>query len=306
MISIKNFCFGAHNLRRGLLLSGLFACAIWIVSCATQSVDPLTLEITQLDKEESQFPPVEDDLLVSPHLLLSLVTYKDPTVTEPRLTAITNFLHHGLERYANFSTIPITKVAELMSAEENRRFQPGNVADAIALGNQLNAAFVAQLQIQIVSSKIVKSIDHYTANTNMTVFTTDSGQVVFKQDLVFDTFDTEASEKALRLLVQEYFPLRAYILETRGDRQYAKISIGRSLGVKIGREFLVREREVKSEIVMGMNRKTVSFSPLALGTVKVIEVMEDESWVTIEKSSRMQIKKGMVVFSKPEKSNIFL
>jgi hypothetical protein len=269
-------------------------------------VDPLTLEITRLDKEESPFPPAEDELSVSPHLLLSLVTYKDPTVTEPRLAAVMDFLHNGFERYANFSAIPMNKVAELMTSEENRRFLASNVADAIQLGNQLNASFVAQLQVMIGASKIVKNVDHYTANANMTIFTTDSGQVVFKQDLVFDTLDPEASEKELRKLVQEYFPLRAFILETRGDRQFGKISIGRSLGIKIGREFLVREREVKSEIVMGMNRKTVSFSPLALGTVKVVEVMEDESWVSIEKSDRSKIKKGMIVFSRPEKSNIFL
>ncbi len=72
-----------------------------------------------------------------------------------------------------------------------------------------------------------------------------------------------------------------------------------------GREFMIRERIVKNEIVMGMSRKNVSFSPLALAIVKVINVMEDESWISINERDRVKVKKGQVLFSQPEKSNIF-
>ena len=287
-----------------ILLSILFA-LITLGSCTPQYVDPLTLDITEIDKEEAPFPPTSDELSVSPYLLLSLTTFKDPTVTDSRMNTVIRFIHKSFEQHANFSAIPMKKVDELLKTEENRRFQASNVADAIQLGKSLDAAFVGQFQIMIGESKVIKSIDHYVANVNLTIFTTDSGQVVFKKDIAFDTQDPEASERDLKKLVQEYFPLRAFILETRGDRQYGKISIGRSLGVKIGREFMIRERIVKSEIVMGMSRKTVSFSPLALAIVKVINVMEDESWIFITERDRDKVMKGQVLFSQPEKTNIF-
>ncbi|MCG8337152.1 MAG: hypothetical protein MJE63_21845 [Proteobacteria bacterium] len=274
-------------------------------SCVPRYVDPLTLDITDRDKQQSAFPPTSEELSASPYLLLSLITFKDPTVTEPRLSTVMKFVHRSFEKNANFSAIPMKKVDELLASDANRRFMASNVADAIQLGTTLGANFVSQVQISISESQIVESIDQFVANVNFTIFTTDSGQVIFKQDFAYDSQDPVGSEADLKKLVQQYFPLRAYILETRGDRQYAKISIGRSLGVKNGREFLVRQRTVKNEIVMGLSRRTVSYSPLALASVKVMEVMEDESWVFIAERDRDKVMKGQTVFAKPEGRSLF-
>ena len=283
----------------------IVVCALMIAlalgSCSPKEVDPMLLGQTARDKQEAPFPPTEQELSVSPHLMLTLVTYKDPTVTESRLSETLAFIHHTFERNANFSAIPKKKVDELLSTEENRRFQADNVADAIQMGKMLNASFVAQAQVMITESEVVDSIDHYVAKTNLTIFTTDSGQVVFKKDVFYDSQDPEGSKGDLKRLVQQYFPLRAYILETRGDRQYGKISIGRSLGVKIGREFQVRNRQVKNEIVAGKTRRKVSFGALAIATVEVVKVMEDEAWVFIAEEDRNKVMKGQVVFSLPEK-----
>jgi hypothetical protein len=274
-------------------------------SCTPKHVDPLTLGITGRDQQQSQFPPTVEELSASPYLLLSLITFKDATVTETRLSAIMTFVHRSFETNANFSAIPMKKVDELLASEANRRFMASNVADAIQLGTTLGADFVGQVQIMVGESQVVKSIDHFVANVNLTIFTTDSGQVIFKKDFAYDSQDPEGSEADLKKLVQQYFPLRAYILETRGDRQYAKISIGRSLGIKTGREFLVRQRTVKNDIVMGLSRRSVSYSPLALASVKVMEVMEDESWVFIGKRDRDKVMKGQTVFAKPEVLSLF-
>ena len=273
--------------------------------CAPKDVNPLSLPITEKDKETAPFPPESDELAITPRLLLSFVVFKEETVTDARLTKSLDFIHSTFEEYGNFSAIPQAKVKELLESAENQQFQPSNIADAIQLGNSLQADFVGQLQIMIAGSQVVDNIDHFKANVNFTIFTTDSGQVVFKKDIMYDTLDPETSKKELKKMVQENFPLRGFILETRGDRQYAKISLGRTLGIKIGREFQVRERVVKNEVVMGMTRKTISFSPLALATVPVIEVMEDSSWVRIDEKFRETVKKGQVVFSRPEKEKLF-
>lgn len=297
-----------HTLRKsGFVCFVCFVFAsLFFVSCAPKHVDPLTLDITPLDKKEAPYPPTEEELTVSPYLLLSVISFQDATVTDERKEKAMKFVHKSFEKYANFSAIPMGKVDELLKSETNRRFQASNVADAIQMGKDLNASFVSQVQIMISESEVVNSIDQFVANINLTIFTTDSGQVVFKQDIGFDTQDPKGSELDLKKLIQQYFPLRAFIIETRGGRQYGKISIGRSLGVKAGREFLVRQRVVKSEIVMGMTRRTVSFSPLAVATVKVVQVMEDEAWVAISERDREIVMKGMVVFASPEKVLPFL
>ncbi len=274
-------------------------------SCTPKYVDPMTLKITDIDLEEAEFPPTQKELTVSPYLMLSLVVYKGDTVTESRLNNILGFVHRSFRNHGNFSPIPQNEVKVLLSSEENKRFQPSNVADAIQLGKTLNAAFVAQYQVMIAESQIIENIDHFKSSTNLTIFTTDSGQVRFKKDLIYDTQDPEQSELNLKKLIQQDFPLQGYILETRGGRQYAKVSIGRGLGIKLDRKFQVRERIVKNEMVMGISRRTVSFPPLALATVTTVKVMEDAAWVRIEKSDQAKVKKGQMVLALPETSALF-
>ncbi len=304
---MKNHQIGVwkHIKLWGYLGIILFSFIFFLNGCAPKDVDPLTLPITEKDLETAPFPPENEELANTPRLLLSFVVFKDQTVTDDRLNNTIDFVHSVFEEFGNFTAVPRAKVKELLAVEENQRFQASNIADAIQLGTSLNADFVGQLQVMIGESQVVDNIDQYIANVNMTIFTTDSGQVVFKKDIAYDTQDPEASKTALKKMVQENFPLRGFILETRGGRQYAKISMGKSLGIKIGREFQVRERTVKNEVVMGLTRKTISFSNLSLATLPVIEVMEDEAWIRIDEKFRNNVKKGHVVFSKPEKGKLF-
>ncbi len=305
---MKNNLIGTlllKNVHWKFLLLTMLALILVLGGCAPKDVNPLSLPITEKDKETALFPPESDELSVAPRILLTLVVFKEQTVTDARLSSTLGFIHSIFEENGNFSAVPQNKVRELLAREENQHFQASNIADAIQLGASLEADFVGQLQVMIGESQVVDNIDHYKANVNFTIFTADSGQVVFKKDIVYDTLDPETSKKELKKLVQENFPLRGFILETRGDRQYAKISLGRSLGIKIGREFQVRERMVKNEVVMGMTRKTISFAPLALATLPVIEAMEDASWVRVDAKFRETVKKGHVVFSRPEKGGLF-
>lgn len=274
--------------------------ALLIGSCATKQINPLTLPLKPSDSEETRFPPTESELVLRPHILLPLVTAKDPTVTDERLRDVLHFVHTSLEKNGHFSVLSRQETSILLKKEENKHFQPGNIADAIQLGATVNADFVSQMQITVIESKMVNNVDHFKANVNLTIFTTGSGQVVVKNDIVYDSQELEESKRDLKKLVQTYFPIRGYILETRGGHQVAKISLGRSVGIELGRNVQVREREVTDEIVNGVARRTVSFAAAALTTAEVIKVQEDHSWILIEEGDRHKIKKGQVIFTLPE------
>ncbi|MBU3918169.1 hypothetical protein KKA14_21780 [bacterium] len=280
--------------------------ALFLGSCANKEINPLSLKILETDKQEATFPPSQEELAIEPRLLLSLILYKDNTVTDDRLNQILSFVHQEFEKHGNFTTIPRNQIEALLANEENRRFQLSNVADAIQLGKSMDAAFVAQLQITIPESKIKEGVDTFKANINLTMFRTDSSQVILRKDIQFNTEKYKESSQILKKAVQENFSLRGYILETRGGQQVAKISLGRSMGIQLNREFQVRERIVETTLVEGATRKSVSFHPTALAVVKVIKIMENESWVEINLKDRSKIKKGQVVFSLPDNDNIFL
>lgn len=286
-----------------LVITFLLVSLALIWGCASKPINPMNLPVTASDKVEAEFPPTEDELIIRAQLMLPLIVYKDQTTTEQRLTQILSFLNQGFEQNANIAVIPQQEVRDLLSEEENKRFQSTNVADAIQLGNSLKAKFVSQIEITIVESKIVKGVDQFSTNINITIFTTDSGQVVFQKNFNLNTQKYEKSEEEFKILVQRFFPVRGYILETRGGHQVAKISLGRSLGIKLNREFHIRDRQVKTQMAGGATRRIVSFSPTALTTAKVIKVMENESWILIDKKDRIKIKSGQVVFALPEKKS---
>lgn len=295
-LSQKRFC----TRKIQLCLIAVF-CGVFLISaCTPKKIDPMAFQILEADKIEAQHPPTEEELVLRPYILLPLVVYKDQTTTDARLNDLLHFIHSSLKKNGNFSIIPKNQVDALLAKEENNHFQPSNIADAIQLGTSVNATFVSQMQITIIESKMVDNMDVFKANISLTVFTTDSGQVVFQQDIKWDAKKPERSNKKLKQLVQTYFQIRGYILETRGAHRVAKISLGRSVGIELGRKMQIRERIVKSEIVNGVSRKNVSFGVNALATTKVIKVMENDCWVLVDKKDMQRIKKGQVAFTLPD------
>ena len=290
------FCLCTAPLR--LLL--VFGCIILLSGCTQKKVDPLAFPILEADKLEAQYPPKEEELILRPNILLPLLVFKDQTVTDERLNEITHFINSTFEKYGNFSIISKNQTDTLLAKAENKHFQSSNIADAIQLGTSVNADFVSQMQATIIESKMVENVDRFKANINLTVFTTSSGQVIIQQNIHYDSQKFDRSYKKLKQLIQAYFPIRGYILETRGAHQVAKISLGRSVGIELGRKIQIRERTVKSQIINGVSRRIVSFDVNTLATTKVIKVMEDDSWVLVNKKDQSKIKKGQVIFTMAE------
>jgi|GEM_PF-1673012 len=278
----------------------IFGSVILLSGCAQKKIDPLTFPILEADKLEAQYPPSKDELVLRPNILLPLLVFKSQTVTEGRLKEISHFVNSSFKQYGNFSIISQNQTDTLLAKKENKHFQPSNVADAIQLGSSVNADFVSQMQATIIESKMVDNVDRFKANINLTVFRTDSGQVVVQENIRYDSQKYDRSYKDLKQLIQTYFQIRGYILETRGAHQVAKISLGRSVGIELGRKIQIRERIVKTQIINDVSHSIISFDVNALAETEVIKVMEDDSWVLVNKKDQVKIKKGQVVFTMPE------
>jgi hypothetical protein len=258
------------------------------------------IPIFEADKLEAQFPPSNDELVLRPNILLPLLVFKGQTVTEERLKEINHFINSSFKQHGNFSIISKNQTDTLLGKDENKHFQPSNIADAIQLGSSVNADFVSQMQVTIIESKMVDNVDRFKANINFAVFRTDSGQVVVQEDIHYDSQRYDRSNKNLKQLIQTYFQIRGYILETRGNHQVAKISLGRSVGIELGRKIQIRERTVKTQIINDVSHSIISFDVNALTETEVIRVMEDDSWVLVNKKDQSKIKTGQVVFTMPE------
>lgn len=280
----------------------IFITILLATSCAEKKIDPYALQILPEDKVASKFPPTKEELVPVLEQMVLLVASKNETVSQTRLDQLVTFIRSGISNHSNVKNIPSEKLDETFKEKEFHAFQPDNVSEAIRLGKKLNARFVSQLQLSIKEAKMVEGVDRFKANVNFSVFTTDSGQIMFKQNLEYDSSNPTESNVKLKEVIQKYFPVKGYILETRGNHQVAKISVGRSLGVTLNQMFNVRARTVESTVTFGFVRRSVSYSQEVIAPVTVIKVMENEAWVSIPEKDRPKIKLGQVLFSLPEKN----
>ncbi|MDT8445319.1 MAG: hypothetical protein RRB13_00315 [bacterium] len=283
----------------------LWSLVLLLAACAPQKVEPTKLPLTAIDEQKTAFPPEENELLQKPRLYVNLITHKHPTVTQAREEAILGFTADSLSRYAAFAPIEQRRVENLLSQSDYRGFRAESAAQAIELGKALGAQFVMQTELSIASSKLEKGVDRFKAIVGLTVFKVDSGQVVFKENLNYDSSEPAESRQEVKPVIQRAFPLMGFVLQTRGDRQVAKISLGSSLGLQVGRKVQIRKRKIERDLVQGLNTGVISYSE-ALATAEVIQVQANDAWVELDPRDRDKIHQGDVVYTLPEKrSSLF-
>lgn len=287
-----------------ILLISTFILMVLFSGCE-KKINPSMLGVLPEDKAVSEHPVTEEELEYKQPAMILKVVSKSSDVTEARYQFIQNSLKQAMKKYGFFKIIPDEQIEEQLKTEEYKSFDPKNVADMIQLGRDFSASHIAQEEIKIISSSKKSGSDNFKAEVILTLFTAGSGQVIVKEKVEVNSIYPKATEVRLKKLIQTYLPLKGYILETRGGHQVARISLGRALGVMAGREFLVHKRELKNQfsgdqkLAFGVLQTKISYSaPIA--RVKVIEVMENDAWVLIDKNDRSKIRIGQAVFSRPE------
>ena len=275
--------------------------ALLVSSCSEKKIDPYALPIAPEDLITAEFPPTREELVPVLEQMLILVAAGNGSVSQDRLDHILAFVRSGVHYYSNVTCIPPQELEEALKEKAFRAFQPDSVSEVIRLGRKLNARFAIQLRTTFKETKPNEGVDRFAAKVSLTAIRTDSGRIMFTESLEYNSSDPKRSMKTLGRQVQKYFPIQGFILETRGNRQVAKISVGRSLGVKLGRVFFVRERVIENMAVTGGVGKVTSYSRNVVAPVRVFRVMENESWVFIPKKNRSKIQLGQVLFSQPEK-----
>ena len=248
----------------------------------------------------TEFPPTKEELIPVLEQIVILVAAKQDTVSQSRLDQILEFIRFGMNSYSNIKTIARQELDNALEEKEFQSFRPDSTADAARLGRRLHARYIGQLRLTMQEARLEKGVDRFIANANFIVFAAESGQTLFSGDIQYDSSNLRKSLQRLAEHIQIHFPIKAFILETRGDRQVAKISVGRSLGVELDRQFHVHERTVEHTMAPGSIRKRISYSQEVIALVRVIRVMENESWVSVPEKERGKIKLGQVLFSQPE------
>lgn len=298
----------AESRKKGGLFSlpkrsfAVLAIVLLASSCAKKRVDPYALPILPEDRVTAEFAPTEEELVPVPQRMLLLAAAGNEAASQNRLERILAFVRSGMGRYGNIRCVPQRESEDVLREEEFRLFRPESISEVVRLGKRVEARFATQLRVAVRETESDEEPDRLVADIDLTVVATGSGRTVFKENLKYDSARPQRSLKTIGKPVQRHFPIKGFILETRGGRQVAKISVGRSLGVELNRLFHVRERFVAREVVRGAVRKSIDYSREVVAPVRVIRVMENESWVSVPEGRRSKVMLGQVLFSQPERN----
>lgn len=109
--------------------------------------------------------------------------------------------------------------------------------------------------------------------------------------------NSEKQTKAIRQDLQTYLPHKGFILETKNERKYAKINLGKNINLKKGDIFFVFSRKIVKSTTIGIYKQTnIQYSEKPLGQIEVIHIEKDHSWSIISTTDRDTIQAGMPVF----------
>ncbi len=126
----------------------------------------------------------------------------------------------------------------------------------------------------------------------------------FEKQLVAETNwipSQKASDKHFKRNIAVYFPLKGFIISTKGDRILLKINLGKKLNVKKGDFFAVHSRkiivETKTNLTAIYTQRKIKYSNNYLARVRVVKVESEYSWALAHPKDSKKIKAGMPIFS---------
>ncbi|OGG97481.1 MAG: hypothetical protein A2508_01470 [Candidatus Lambdaproteobacteria bacterium RIFOXYD12_FULL_49_8] len=269
-----------------------------LTACTAHAPDPRRLEITQLDQEQTTFPPSEVELVYQPALMVLLLEEKDPIKPLEQSDLVTLALvSDQLAAQAGLVQVPRTQIQAVLKDQKWRNLRPESIMEALEFGKSMGAQFVGQLRVQTQAERQVQFW--------LKVIKVDTGQLVFSETFKFLPDKQDRIIENLKPVLQAHFPIIGWVLQTRGDREMVHISLGTAEGVKPGRPVVFRSRRIERGLEEGVNTGRIEYSEI-LAKGKVTESGTEGSWVWVEEAGRGKLRWGDLVFTAPEsKGNFF-
>ena len=198
------------------------------------------------------------------------------------------FVQNNLER-TEFRELKI-----LIEEEKFRRYDQPLVDGVIRLGKTLGVSYIGLMSVQ-TSPVRVSSNDWSTYITFRIMRVEDPpDRSYMNHEFTFIFSESNSLWEDLGTQIRGKFPLSGFILESRGGRSYARISLGRRNRVEMEQQCKIFRRIRKESQDSQKNTLQVTDYDL-LGKMQIFNIQEDFSWGRVETEARKKILKGDAV-----------
>ena len=193
----------------------------------------------------------------------------------------------------NLERTEFQELEQLIEEKFNRYDQP-LVDGVIRLGKNLGVSYIGLMSVQ-TSPVRVSSNDWSTYITFQIMRIEDPPDSSYmNHEFTFVFSDSNSLWEDLGEQIRGKFPLSGFILESRGGRSFARISLGRRNRVELNQQCKIFRR-IRKEKKDSQNKLLQVTDFDLLGKMNIFNIQEDFSWGRVDVKGRKKIMKGDAV-----------
>ena len=186
------------------------------------------------------------------------------------------------------------ELKQLIEEEKFNRYDQPLIDGVIRLGKTLGVSYIGLMSVQ-TSPVRVSSNDWSTYITFRIMRIEDPPDSSYmNHEFTFVFSDSNSLWEDLGEQIRGKFPLSGFILESRGGRSFARISLGRRNRVELNQQCKIFRRLRKEKKDSQNNLLHVTDFDL-LGKMDIFNIQEDFSWGRVDEEGRKKIIKGDAV-----------
>ena len=290
------------------MLKKFLSCTVFLLllSVAGCGQKQIMLMNAPLDKgDKVDYPPSEEELLTSKSFVAFLPVQYAENLSRYHKALSVSFVQSVLEEYGDLKIIDDIRVSRALNRSEFaklnadlersklRRFEDDLVKQTVELGKWLRVRYIVLMRVQLSPEK-VDSNDWSTYIRFRIIRVEDPVKNELNHEFTFIFSESNDIWEELGSLVRGRFPLSGFIIESRANRAYVRINIGRKNRIKDEQECTIFRRVPK--IIKRSNGGTISsYEVDRKGQLQLFRVQEDFSWGKVPSKYREVIRQGDAV-----------
>ena len=255
--------------------------------------------------DKVDYPPSEEELSTPKSFVAFLPVQFAENLSRYHKALSVSFVQSVLEEYGDLKIIDDIRVSRALSRSEFaklnadlnksklRRFEDDLVKQTVELGKWLRVRYIVLMRVQPSPEK-VDSNDWSTYIRFRIIRVEDPVKNELNHEFTFIFSESNDIWEELGSLVRGRFPLSGFIIESRANRAYVRINIGRKNRIKDEQECKIFRRVRKK--IKGSNGNIISsYGVNRKGQLQLFRVQEDFSWGKVPSKFREVIRQGDAV-----------
>ena len=288
---------------KNLLSYAVFLLILSTAGCGQKQIMLMNAPLDTGDKVP--LPPTDEELLTSKSFVAFLPAQYAENLSRYHKALSVSFVQSVLEEYGDLKIIDDIRVSRALNRSEFvrlntdlkrsklRRFEDDLVKQTVELGKWLRVRYIVLMRVQPSPEKVDPN-DWSTYIRFRIIRVEDPVKNELNHEFTFIFSESNDIWEELGSLVRGRFPLSGFIIESRANRAYVRINIGRKNRIKDEQECKIFRR-VRKKIKGSNGRIISSYGVNRKGQLQLFRVQEDFSWGKVPSKFRERIRQGDAV-----------